>query len=105
MILQVWLVCGGRQFGNLQGVERGTVLWDIRKKQYNFIMRTLDRLAIERSTEYKLDDNWLPFDIKIVSGMATGADTAAADWAVVNWCQLEEFPANWNRHGKAAGFH
>jgi hypothetical protein len=47
---------------------------------------------------------WLPpSDTVIISGAATGADTAAIDWAVVNWCQFLEFPADWKKLGPSAG--
>lgn len=39
----------------------------------------------------------------IISGMAKGADSLAIDWAVVNWLRWEEYPADWETHGKAAG--
>ncbi|SIT15856.1 DUF2493 domain-containing protein [Paracoccus saliphilus] len=40
---------------------------------------------------------------EIVSGMAKGADTIAADWAHCFGFGLLEFPADWKAHGRAAG--
>lgn len=41
--------------------------------------------------------------ITIVSGGATGADTLAAQYAEEHDLELEIFPAQWQRYGKAAG--
>ena len=40
---------------------------------------------------------------EIVSGMAPGADTLAAQWAERFGFALHQFPADWNAHGRAAG--
>jgi hypothetical protein len=41
---------------------------------------------------------------EVICGMARGADAAGKDWAVYHdisvWCM----PANWEAHGKRAGF-
>ena len=39
----------------------------------------------------------------IISGMAAGADFLAAQWAQAHNIELLQFPANWHKHGKAAG--
>jgi hypothetical protein len=39
----------------------------------------------------------------LVSGDATGADRLAAQYAAENGLELEAFPAQWHRYGKAAG--
>lgn len=44
-----------------------------------------------------------PEDVTIISGMAKGADTLAANFAKNNGCKLLAFPANWDKEGKAAG--
>ena len=49
------------------------------------------------------DGNNLPTNIKIISGMARGADQLAIDWAIVNWTQFKGYPADWKTNGKAAG--
>lgn len=53
-------------------------------------------------TEPSEDGNYL-FNVVIISGAAKGADTMALDWAVVNWCQFEEYPAQWKLYGRKAG--
>lgn len=84
------LICGGRDYA------------DHRK-----FFQTLDRIAWElgdlNDNELGEGDKWLP-DWHIISGAATGADSLAIDYAVVNWCGLEEYPADWTKHGKKAGY-
>lgn len=40
---------------------------------------------------------------EVVSGKAQGIDAAGADWAQVFGFPIKSFPADWNKHGKAAG--
>lgn len=42
-------------------------------------------------------------DCVLVHGAATGADTMAGKIAKELGWQVEEYPADWNKHGKAAG--
>ena len=42
--------------------------------------------------------------IEIVSGMARGADTIAIDFAKHFHIEWIGFPANWDQHGKTAGY-
>lgn len=83
------LVCGSRIF-------------DDRNLLYN----TLYDFCEARGLKTKPDEfgNWLPTGLTIIHGKAKGADLIADDWAVVNWVPVEEYPADWNTHGKAAGF-
>lgn len=39
----------------------------------------------------------------VIHGAARGADTIAADWCVARGVHAEAFPADWDKHGKAAG--
>jgi len=82
------LVCGGRSYAD-------------KAKVYN----TLDALCEQRGMKGDEDacGNWMPKDIRIIHGGATGADALADDWAVVNWVPVDEFKADWARDGKAAG--
>lgn len=98
------LVCGGRKFGYANEPKISTDEYRKRMDERYFILSTLESLAIEYSKYYNPDDNWLPSDIEIISGRATGADSVAADWAIVNWCKLHEYPANWSKYGRSAGF-
>jgi len=40
----------------------------------------------------------------VVSGTARGADTFGEEWARSAARQVARYPADWNRHGKSAGF-
>jgi rhodanese-related sulfurtransferase len=72
------LVCGGRDYSDRE------MLYEV-----------LDRLHSEESTRIT----------SIISGMARGADSLAAEWAHNHFpdVNLEEFPAQWHIHGKSAG--
>jgi uncharacterized protein (DUF58 family) len=40
----------------------------------------------------------------LIHGAARGADSLAAAWARSRGISIRPFPADWDRHGKAAGF-
>ena len=40
---------------------------------------------------------------EVVCGMATGIDRLGEQWAIANGITVKEMPADWNRHGRAAG--
>lgn len=50
-----------------------------------------------------LDVSVIRQHLEIVSGGARGIDTCAKDLARAEGYQYTEFPADWNKHGKAAG--
>lgn len=68
------LVCGGRDYADEKGLRL-----------------VLD--AMHRVTPFTL----------MIHGAARGADQLAANWAVAHGIPLRAFPADWNRHGRAAG--
>jgi hypothetical protein len=82
------LVCGGRDYQDKEKV------WT-----------TLYQIADEYKLWAEPDEygNTLPSGLTIIEGGAKGADALAADFAVVNWTGLKEFPADWEQHGRAAG--
>jgi hypothetical protein len=41
---------------------------------------------------------------EVVSGAAKGADKCGEDWAKKHNIPIKQFPANWDKHGKSAGF-
>ena len=43
-------------------------------------------------------------DIEIVTGLAKGPDTYGKEWAIENGVPYHEFPANWDKYGKQAGY-
>lgn len=85
------LIYGGRDFGK-------------DKEEYLAGRSYLEKLAIDVFPRTEEDEygNWLP-DVTVISGRAKGADRLGEDWAVANWIRLEEYPADWDKHGKAAG--
>lgn len=72
------LVCGGRNLDkSLEEIER------------------LHGVLSSIHTKYNI--------IKIIHGGATGADSAAGDWAINNQIRYEVFPAQWNKYNRSAG--
>jgi len=69
------LVCGGREYNDYQKVE--LVLGAAHKAQ---LFGT------------------------VIHGAARGADSLAGRWAKENNIPVEEFPADWNRYGRRAGY-
>lgn len=68
------LVCGGRDLRDAKG------MW-----------HHLDRLHADRGVAV------------LIHGGAVGADSLAGRWAAERGIDLTVFPANWQRHGTAAG--
>jgi hypothetical protein len=69
------LVCGGREFA-----DKGRV----------FTVLDYYREASEGFTV-------------VIHGAARGADSLAGEWAAARGISVEEYPANWERDGRAAG--
>jgi hypothetical protein len=69
------LVCGGRDYND----------WDRLEDELNAIERAYGQLTI-------------------ISGCARGADSLAIRYAEKYGDPVEKFPADWNTHGRAAGF-
>jgi hypothetical protein len=55
----------------------------------------------DRRAVYQILDELQPR--VIISGACSGADTIAADYARASGVDLIEMPAEWRRHGRAAG--
>ena len=87
------LVCGGRLYAT-----------KIKSQRYD-LFRTLDKICKDRGWVLEPDEhgNWLP-NVYIIAGGAKGADAAAIDWAVNSWCDFKEYPADWDKYGKRAGY-
>lgn len=43
-------------------------------------------------------------DLVVISGKARGADSLGEKWANDVGVKVVEFPADWNKHGKSAGY-
>ena len=53
---------------------------------------------------HALDTLILPSITEIVSGKARGMDTLGEKWAKEHNIPIKEFPADWNKYGKSAGY-
>lgn len=68
---------------------------DFFQPEHTFLMRkTLDVLLSSVSKS----------DIEIVSGTAKGADRAGEEYANFRGIQVKQFPAEWDKYGKSAGY-
>lgn len=89
--VMIVLVCGGRDYGDIS--DRSHPLWPQRESEYLNIQKTLNKLSLDwPKTPPDQYGNWLP-RVKIITGGARGADTAAIDWAVIHWCDFQEHKA------------
>lgn len=68
------LVCGGRDYNDTEFLEG---ILDKLNEEHNFTT--------------------------LISGCASGADSMAGIWAILNKIAVEEFPAEWKKDGRAAG--
>lgn len=64
---------------------------------YDVLEQELDKLFNE-------NEEFAGKEIKIISGMALGADTLAVDYADNHKLTKILFPANWKRYSRVAGF-
>jgi hypothetical protein len=71
-----WLVCGGREFTD-----------------YDYLFENLDTLALAFGEPDR-----------VIHGAARGADEMAGDWAKARHIPVVEVPADWEAHGKRAGY-
>lgn len=91
----VVIVCGSRDM-------------PITEENYRNVANHLDNIiCFQRNwiTEKDKYGNFLP-KVRIVTGGASGVDSAAIDWAVVSWTDFKEYPVSkeeWKILGKAAG--
>lgn len=91
------LVCGGRDYGKLNyEFATGKIIEDRRAREHRNGLIWLDLLIKSRGL--------LAHNITIISGGATGGDTIGEDWSFSRGSKLHRFPAQWNLHGKSAGY-
>ena len=69
------IICGGRDFND-----------------FAYLTERLDHLLQSRKA------------VEIVSGGARGADTLGEQWASETSHQVKQFLADWNKHGRSAGY-
>jgi hypothetical protein len=52
-----------------------------------------------------IEDSGFEMDItEVVSGTARGVDQMGERWAIANRIPIRRFPADWEKHGRSAGF-
>lgn len=73
------IVAGGRDFNN-----------------YNLLEKKLDFYLSNKNNE--------GYDITIISGRANGADSLGEKYAINKGYNVEYYPADWDKHGKSAGY-
>lgn len=88
------LVCGGRDYGQVPDdtppdeLEAARAKADHQKARLAQILRAaVPRLGL-----------WM-----LIHGAAKGADQLASEWAWENGVGAASYPANWEKHGRAAG--
>ena len=62
---------------------------------YNLLKEKVNKILQEKKVTHK---------IVIISGCARGADTLGLRYASENALNVEEYPANWDKYGKKAGY-
>ena len=62
---------------------------------YNLLKEKTDKILQEKKVTHK---------IVIISGCARGADTLGLPYASENAFDIEEYPADWDKYGKKAGY-
>ena len=62
---------------------------------YNLLKEKVNKILQEKRVSHK---------IVIISGCARGADTLGLRYASENAFDVEEYPANWDKYGKKAGY-
>lgn len=85
------LICGGREYGfKIHKTSKYPVI-RLHARQIRYLFTTLDRIHAETPIT------------GVIEGCAPGADTLGGIWAASRGIPVEEFPADWNEHGSAAG--
>ncbi len=83
------LVCGGRNFAN--PLPKDDPLHMKKQHEWIFVMMTLSELLGKKD------------DLILITGSAKGVVQMAANWAQNHGIRNEKYPADWKKHGKAAG--
>lgn len=86
------LVCGGRNYG-----------WVDKKSHIGFNHEEYDLMEWELNciTNPEHGGKW---SFEMICGMAFGADTMAYNWAKRHGVKVHEYPADWEKYGKRAGY-
>jgi hypothetical protein len=66
-------------------------------------MVTGGRDYTNREYVYRVLDLLTPWPVELIHGNARGLDTLAKEWGEARGVIVTPFPADWDKHGKAAG--
>lgn len=86
------LVCGGRTYGE----ELSEDIMARKTKSFEDYDNMYSILDVYLAPEYQ--------PLHIIQGGARGADQMAGEWANERQVPQTVYPANWNLHGKSAGY-
>lgn len=92
------IIAGGRDFA----INNPEAPVHLQKYDMNVVAkayRTLNRLSGKLTLGRPLKDTLL-----VIQGEARGADTVGKRWASSLGLEIAPFPADWDTHGKAAGY-
>ncbi len=81
------MVCGSRNIQNVKWIEHQ-------------IVESLKEVYSDQKRKFGFGDT----DFVIIQGVAKGVDKIAKDWAERNNVLTWDFPADWEKYGKGAGF-
>lgn len=87
------LVCGSRRLGELRHVPAPFDAGNVATSEERLVKDVLDDLLAKHSMGISL----------VITGGAVGADELANRWARDNGIDRVVVPANWEKHGRAAG--
>jgi len=85
-----FIIAGGRDFGN-RTLPDGSPDLAWRARCHNYMGHTLDRMLMLKKAP------------EIISGTANGADQMGEEYAERRGFLIHRMPAEWDKHGKAAG--
>lgn len=86
------IVCGGRNYGRMHPRGAHNQAASARAERERFVLReTLDHILRDRGIT------------EVITGGATGTDTATNHWAKDKRVKLTVIKAKWGTYGKAAG--
>lgn len=83
----------------------GSRSWTDYIKVSREIVRYISENGVMGVDSEGLPVDWDTSDVVIMHGACPlGADALAEEYAICHWIEQEEYPADWKKHGKAAGF-
>lgn len=97
------LVFGGRDYGDINpylDIRTIAIFKDVEQYLKNIIEYVYGVDCLKQFVEQATKENPLVF----ISGLASGADKLCFAYADFPNVSIDKYPADWNKHGKIAGF-